>query len=239
MPASMCIILFLGAFLFLHSRPVLSRRYLASGVLLLLASTIAPITDTMTKALENNYEAFTYAPKPIDYIVILGCSHSTDYALPATSELDICSLQRLVEGVRILKLYPNAQLIMSGGAGSDPTSNAEKSKQAAMLLGIPEYKILTENFPLDTEEEAELIAPRVIGKQTVIITNAVHMTRAMNYFEQQGVSAIAAPTGFWVKGEVKNKNWRYYFPNAEKLAQTTATWHEVLGLSVQWVKSLL
>ena len=233
----MIIILLLGAFIFLRSFPLLSRNCLISGILLLLVSTVAPITDNITKALENNYEAFTYASAPVDYIVILGCGHSTDYALPATSELDICSLQRLVEGIRIFKLYPKAQFIMSGYSGSDPSSNAQKYRQAAMLLGIPESKILTENFPQDTQEEAELIAPRVKGKQTVLVTNAVHMPRSMNYFEQQGVSATAAPTGFWVKGEVKNKDWRYYFPDAEKLSQTTATWHEILGLAIQWLKS--
>ena len=33
-----------------------------------------------------------------------------------------------------------------------------------------------------TEEEAELIAPRVTGKNVVLITNSDHMPRAIKYF---------------------------------------------------------
>ena len=52
---------------------------------------------------------------------------------------------------------------------------------------MPAQKIISENFPKDTEEEAELISPRVQGTKVVLITNADHMPRSINYFQSQGV----------------------------------------------------
>ena len=157
--------------------------------------------------------------------------------MPATSQLKACSLQRLVEAVRIFRLHPEAQIITSGAAIHDRTPNAVKVKQAAVLLGIPAHKILVEPYPKDTEEEAALIAPRIKGKTVILITNADHMIRSVNYFNQQGADVIPAPASHWVKGELNQQSWTYYFPNSNNLKQTTTAWYESLGLIVQWLKN--
>ena len=238
MPINIIIILLLLALFFYKSRPSLSFKSLFLATFILVFSTFPPTADPLMSALENNYDAFTVSDKPIDYIIVLGCGHTTDNALPATSELKTCSLQRLVEAVRIARIHPEARLIMSGASGDDPTPNAEKMKQAAMLLGIKENKLITESYPKDTEEEAELIAPRVLNTHVVLVTNADHMPRSIKYFKAQGIDAIPAPTGYWVKDNGEDKYWAHYFPSANKLNQTTTAWYETLGRVVQWVKSL-
>ena len=144
----------------------------------------------------------------------------------------------MVEALRIYQLHPEARIITSGYAGHNPVSNAETVKQSLILLGVPAQKIISENFPKDTEEEAELISPRVQGTKVVLITNADHMPRSINYFQSQGVYPIAAPTGYWVKNPDGSKNWPHYLPSANKLNQSTIAWYENLGLIVQWFKSL-
>jgi uncharacterized SAM-binding protein YcdF (DUF218 family) len=238
MPISICLILLVIAMLFYRQKPRLSFSALSLATIILFLSSFAPFSDVVMASLENNYPAFTRADKPVDYIVVLGCAHTTDHALPATSQLEACSLQRLVEAIRIYHIHPEANIITSGFAGSDEVSNAEAVKQAAILLGVPEQKILTENFPQDTEEEAELIAPRVTGKNVVLVTNADHLPRAMGYFAMHGINAIAAPASPWVKyGDEKGSSWQKYVPKARKIEQTTIAWHETLGLIVQWFKS--
>ncbi len=232
------LLLLIIAIIFYKSRPHLSFKALILGTTLLFITTMPPIADSLMAPIEDNYEPFTRSATPVDYIVVLGCGHTTDYALPATSELKICSLQRLVEAIRISRLHPEARFIMSGYAGDDAVPNAEKVKQAAMLLGIEKRKIITESFPQDTEEEAELIAPRVMGTNVVLVTNADHMPRSMAYFEAQGINPIAAPTGYWVKDADGKKAWVYYFPSSKKLHQTTTAWYETLGRIVQWFKGL-
>ena len=188
--------------------------------------------------IEDNYEAFTRSSKPVDYIIILGNGHTSNDALPVTSQLQVGSLQRLVEALRIYNIHPEARIITSGYSGDDPVSNAEKMKESLVLLGIPEQKIVTESFPKDTEEEAQLISPRVQGTNVVLITNADHMPRSMKYFQLQGVFPIAAPTGYWVRGLNDKSNWVDYVPSSRSFEQTTVVWYESLGRLVQWFKTI-
>ena len=239
MPINVVLILLLLSVFYFRKRPSASFKYLISAILLLIISSVPVVSDKFMVSIEDNYEAFTLSSKSVDYIVVLGGWHVNNDALPVTSQLNVDSLQRLVEVMRIYKLHPEAKIITSGHHSVDTVSNAQKMKQSLTLLGIPEQKIITENFPKDTEEEAQLISPRVIGSNVVLVTNADHMPRAMQYFQTQGVEAIAAPTGHWVKNINSPKNWRYYIPNSKKLQQTTVAWYESLGRIVQWLKGLL
>lgn len=238
MPLNLVLILLLLSLYFFKKRPRKSFKCLLSAVGLLFLSSMPVVSDHFMVQIDNNYPAFTVSSKPVDYIIVLGGWHTSNPALPATSELQVASTQRLIEALRIFTLHPEAKIITSGHHSTDNVSNAQKMKQALMLLGVPDQKIITENFPKDTEEEAQLIAPRVQGTHVVLVTNAEHMPRAMNYFQSQGIDAIAAPTGFWVKNIDSPKNWGYYVPSSKKLEQTTVAWYESIGLLVQWVKSL-
>lgn len=238
MPINLVFILLILAIIYFNKRPKVSFKYLISAVLLLLLSSMPIVSNNLMASIEDNYEAFTRSSKPVDYIVILGNGHSSNDALPVTSQLKVASLQRLVEALRIYKIHPEARIITSGFAGNDPVSNAEKMKQSLVLLGVSEQKIITENFPKDTEEEALLISPRVQGSNVVLITNADHMPRSMKYFQLQGVFPIAAPTGYWVRGLNNITSWRDYTPSSKKLEQTTVLWYESLGRFVQWIKTL-
>jgi len=238
MPINIVLILLILSVVFFRKRPRTSFKCLMSALLLLFISSMPIISDTFMISIENNYDAFTRASKPVDYIIVLGNGHYSNDTLPVTDQLKVASLQRLVEALRIYHIHPEARIITSGFAGADPVSNAKKMKQSLVLLGIPAQKIISENFPKDTEEEAMLISPRVQGATVVLITNADHMPRAMKYFQAQGVYPIAAPTGHWVKNQYNEKKWRYYVPNSKKLEQTTIAWYESLGRLVQWLKAL-
>jgi uncharacterized SAM-binding protein YcdF (DUF218 family) len=237
MPLSIIIILLLLAIIFYQHKKRFSYSCLILATLLLSLGSFRPVANLLMAPIENQHTAFSRSSEPVDYIIILGCTHTTDPQLPATSELGICSLQRLVEAIRIFRLHPEAQLITSGYAGYDEMSNAEKVKQAAMLLGVAEQKIIVESYPQDTQEEAELMAPRITGKNVVLVTNSDHMPRAIKYFQLQGVNPIAAPAGKWTKGIDDEKFWVDYLPKPRNLQQTTRAWYESLGRFVQWLKS--
>lgn len=239
MPLTIIMLLLIIAIIYHRKSPTFSLKCLCAGTIILILSSFSPVSDRLMAPIENNFPAFTSVNKPIDYIVILGCSHTFDENLPATSQLKSCSLQRLVEAVRIYRLHPEATIITSGGSSDENDSNAQAVKLAAISLGIPEQKIITENFPKDTEEEALLIAPRVKGSTVVLVTNADHMPRAINYFKHYGVDAIAAPAGHWVKGNDQQKSWGYYLPTSYKLEQTTTAWYESVGRLWQWLKSFM
>lgn len=238
MPINIVLLLLIVA-LFIHNKkPKLSVKFVSTALILLFISSFAPFSDQVMTSIENDYPPYVKTDAPVDYIVVLGCRHSTNDELPVTSQLGVCSLQRMVEALRIYQLHPQARIITSGYAGSNSVSNAETVKQSLVLLGVPAQKIITESFPQDTEEEAELIAPRVQGTNVVLITNADHMPRSINYFQAYGIYPVAAPTGYWVKNPDSNKNWAYYMPSSRKIEQTTIAWYESLGLLVQWFKEV-
>ena len=239
MPINIVLIFLILSVLYFRRRPSISFKFLISGLLLLIVSSIPVVSDQFMVGLEDNYQAFTRSSKPVDYIVALGGWHQNNETLPVTSQLSSDSIQRLVEVIRIHKLHPKAKIITSGHHNIDEVSHAQKMKQALVLLGIPAHKIITENFPKDTEEEAQLIAPRVLGSAVVLITNADHMPRAIKYFQSQGVDPIPAPVGYWIKNINNPKDWSYYIPSSKKLQQTTIAWYESLGRLVQWLKALL
>jgi len=238
MPINIVLLLLVFALVVHRKKPKQSIKSLSAAFIILLVSSFAPFSDTVMTAIENDYPPYIKTNMPIDYIVVLGCRHNTNAELPVTSQLANCSLQRVVEAVRIYQLHPEARIITSGYGGYNPVSNAETVKQSLILLGIPAQKIITENFPKDTKEEAQLIAPRVQGTQVILVTNANHMPRSINYFQAEGIYPIAAPTGYWVKDPNSDKNWGYYMPSSRKLEQSTTAWYESLGLIVQWFKSL-
>ncbi len=239
MPLSIVVLLLIIALVFFNKKPKLSFQSLLIATLLLVVSAFPPFSDLLMGSIEDNYPPFSASNnKNIDYIVVLGCYHNTDRGIPATLQLKACSLQRLVEAIRIYRLYPNATIITSGGTLRQSTSNAYTVKQAAISLGVPAHKIITENYPKDTEEEALLIAPRVRNTHVVLVTNAYHLPRAMQYFKQQGVDAIAAPASYWVPPNKKPAGWDYYIPKSTTLTQTTLAWYESLGRTWQKIKQL-
>lgn len=237
MPLSLISLLLIMALILFYKRPSLSFKCLLSASFLLILLSTGFVSDRLMHPIENNFVSYQYTEKPVDYIVILGCGNTSNPDLPATSQLLPCSLQRLVEALRIFKLHPEAELITSGAAFDNNDSNATNVKKAAMLLGVPERKIIVESFPKDTQEEAELIGQRVKGKHVVLVTNADHMLRAVNYFNQQGVEVTPAPASHWVKNIDSYKNWSYYLPKSHNLTQSTNAWYESIGLLFQWLKS--
>ncbi|WP_286232528.1 ElyC/SanA/YdcF family protein [Thalassotalea sediminis] len=237
MPMSISILLLVTAAILWSSSRKWSYRAAISALLLLVVLSTPWVSDRLMAPIEESYPAFEKHHTPIDYIVILGCGHTTDAKLPPTSQLKPCSLQRMVEGFRISKLHPEAQFITSGAALGDPTPNAVMVKRALMSFGVPSKKIYVESFPKDTKEESELIAPRVKGKQVVLVTNADHMPRSVTYFKLQGVEVIPAPASPWVKGLEQEKNWSYYVPKVESLKQTSHAWYETMGRIVQFISS--
>ncbi|WP_286261781.1 ElyC/SanA/YdcF family protein [Thalassotalea atypica] len=235
MPINVAILLLILSLVFFKRKPKFAFKSLISAVVLLIVTASPPISNQLVVPMEQNYESFSLSAKPVDYIVILGCGHQSNDALAVTSQLKPCSLQRLVEGLRISRLHPEATIITSGHSIKDPVSNAEKVKQAAIALGIDGRKIITENYPKDTQEEAELIGPRVKGKNVVLVTDAYHLPRAIKYFELQGVNAIPAPAGYFVKNPNADIHWLSYFPSSHNLYKASIAWYEAMGRAWQWI----
>jgi uncharacterized SAM-binding protein YcdF (DUF218 family) len=137
--------------------------------------------------------------RKIRFVVVLGSANTTDPAIPESNQLNTASLYRLVEGIRIQRQLPQTFLILSGGANQDPRANAAVAGRVAESLGVDSGRLVTEERPRDTAEEAEMLQPMLKDMPFILVTSAAHMERAMKLFREAGTHPIAAPTDFLIK----------------------------------------
>lgn len=236
------ILLFLGlALVLLWGTGGLRRRLgLASLVIssILFAATVFPYPGRYTARLLERGRVPIRDPSTLPdvprLIVVLGngVEHPDDPKLPALTRLNDTARARLVEGVRLARLFPEAKLATSGyGMGLENCADA--MADAAIELGIDNGRIERLGWPKDTEEEARATAKLADGGVVLVVTSAVHMERAMRAFRGAGVQALAAPCDYAAPlsdqtlAAVNRKRWR---PRGVNLTNNEKAWHEALGL---------
>lgn len=136
---------------------------------------------------------------PPRFVVVLGSGHVSDARLPVTGQIGGSSLARLAEGIRLQRQLPEAKLVVSGGAVNDPVANARVVAAVAESLGVAKERMVVEDRPLDTVEEAKYLAPLLKDAPFLLVTSALHMPRAMAIFQSQGMRPVAAPTDYVIK----------------------------------------
>ncbi len=204
------------------------------GIFLCSSPTINNIVTTTIIEQEN--PAFVSTTKPISYVMVLGSGQVIDKTFPITSELSPTAITRLVEGIRIFRMYPDAKLILSGfgGIASHGISHARLMAHLAIALGVNKRDILLFESTKDTKEEAFQAADVVKDKNMILVTSASQMSRALYYFHQAGLQPIAAPTNFRASNKMRN-----FIPNATSLTQMEIVEHERLGQLWQRITSKL
>lgn len=187
-----------------------------------------PVAQSLLMPMERQHKGFLPVEKPIDYVMVLGNGHIVDDDIPPTSELSRTALMRLAEGIRILRMYPGAKLILSGYSGGSEISHARMMAKVALALGVSKTDIILLESAKDTWEEARQAAVFVANKNLVLVTSASHMSRALREFEDAGISPFAAPTNF-LANNAEMQPWNQYRPGAQYLEWTETYWHEKLG----------
>lgn len=244
MPLPMFVILGLIGVVFLWLKPQAKWprvAILTSLVSLFLVST-TPVSHALIAPLETQYSALLpkhiqqiKRTKHIDYIVVLGCGHDTNPHLPESSFLHRCARVRMAEGAYLAKQFPQATLIFTGAKFQDKRAHAEVMKQAAMKYGIASNRIKTFSAPHDTAQEAKSLAKQLVDAETILVTSAFHMPRAMQLFTFEGIKPIPAPTDFHVRYLGSAARWYYWIPTAKSLYVTNIATHEYVGTLWNWL----
>ncbi|MCD9551266.1 envelope biogenesis factor ElyC [Photobacterium carnosum] len=195
-----------------------------------------PLTTFLLRPLEQENSAFVSTTKPISYVMVLGNDQVIDKTFPITSELSQTAIARLVEGIRIFRMYPGAKLILSGygGIASHGISHARLMAHLAIALGVNKRDILLFESTKDTKEEAFQAADVVKDKNIILVTSASQMSRALYYFHQAGLQPIAAPTNFRASNNIRD-----FVPDSTYLTQMEIVEHELLGQLWQRITRLL
>lgn len=242
LPLPVCLILMFSGLLLLWTgrRQKLGRALMTVGTVLLALLSLTGVPELAVRSLESRYATLTgppvgVAPESVRWVVVLGGGHSTNPAEPALSRLDGPTLKRLVEGVRLISVFPQARLLLSGGRVFDSTSQAEVMAQAARELGVPDGRLVLEAEGRDTAEEAERVRRIVGNDRFALVTSAWHEPRAMAEFRRVGMDPIPAPCDLQ-HGRSEGWSLDLVGPNARRLALAECAIHEYLGMAWAWLR---
>ena len=165
----------------------------------------------------------------IKFVAVLGNTHVSDPGVPETGQLGPASLYRLIEGIRLHRELPDSWLVVSGGpCPGDAAANAVLVGRTARQLGVDGGRLVIEDRPRDTAEEAKLLKPLLKDAPFILVTSAAHMPRAMRIFQNEGLRPIAAPTDFIVKDRQQLTS-ASLMPSAANLELSEQVIYEWLG----------
>ncbi|KZN50189.1 YdcF family protein [Pseudoalteromonas luteoviolacea] len=233
MPLPITLILIFLLLLFISKKNNKSYYLCVLSVVTLWVISTPQFADHLITPKERAQTLFSQTRhKQIDFIVVLGGGLSPNANLHANLQLSNSSLVRLVEGLRLANIYPNAQLIVSGAGYKGSPTSSHLLSQTAQSLGLPALRIQLNPNAHDTESEAKHLAPVLVDSKVVLVTSASHMKRAQDLFSAQGIDTIASPVEFY--NYSSTPVIKRYIASSSVLLSVNRYAHEWLG--IQWIQ---
>lgn len=157
--------------------------------------TAAMLAALMVYIAANTASIYIYAEmdekRAADTAIILGAAADESGPSPVYRE-------RINHGIELYNDGYVGKLIMTGGTGEGNThSDAYIAKQYAVSQGIPDGDILTEDTSTITQENLEnskLIMDENGFDTATIVSDPLHMRRAMLLARDAGITAYSSPT---------------------------------------------
>jgi uncharacterized SAM-binding protein YcdF (DUF218 family) len=219
-------------FLFKHKRTSLIFGFLSILWLTLISFPFVP--SILVRSLEDRFPPLmeiSQIPKGRTIVIlVLGGGRSEYKNLSSKGKPTLDSLSRFSEGIRLHRLLPGSHLVFSGMSKGQKYSHAEILKQAAQAMGVEEKEISLLPESENTRMEAFGFTNKFgIDNTLILVTDAIHMPRAMLLFRKAGQSPIPAPTNYTMIFEGK-KHLKDYGPSALNISKMEIDMHEIFGL---------
>jgi len=244
MPLPFCLLLLVAGLLLAQTKrwTRIGRRVLTVGVLLLLVFGNKLVSIWLVRPLESRYaaipelqpEAVPPALAACRYVVVLGSGNGNAPDLSATNELSASALARITEAVRVLRVLPEARLVVSGPGEADHPTHAVVLARAAASLGIDLKRISYIDQARDTEEES-LAVKKIVGDAPVaVVTSAWHMPRTVALFHAAGLQPLPCPTDYsahFDEFKAADLGW-----DIESLGRSTWAVRERIGYLWIWLR---
>lgn len=128
---------------------------------------------------------------PSDVAIVLGAGTTDGQVSPVYRE-------RINHGIWLYENQYVDYLILTGGIGEGNTySDAYTAKQYAIGCGVPESVIYIEEVSTITEEnlqQAKIIMQNQGWQRAILVSDPMHMKRAMLMASDFGIAAVSSPT---------------------------------------------
>lgn len=223
------------------------RRDRRSGVAILLLGTLVLLLGSLSIWTFEARRQAEYSIAPLDttllpagplQVVVLGTGFNPDQYLPANSRVGGAFLARLLEGVRVVRARPDAQLVVSI-AGTSPASEKlafwEAMQQTLAIEQIDSLLVTTAESSLD---EAIEVGRVNTGEPVILATSAGHMPRAKMIFEDEGMQVLPAPTdyAFVRAGSARDYFWPRIVPSTGGIGSNHAWLYENVAALWQLIR---
>ena len=225
---------FIGISIFLKlTKNKYCNKLFRLSILWLFIISVSPIPELLIYNLEKQNKTINLTSK-INIsnvnILVLGSGQTNDTALAYINRLSSSALMRLSEGIRIHNKIPKSKLVFSGFSNVKKISQAKMLSLASLELGVNPLDTLMLVKGSVTKEEALEYNKRFGTKnKLIIVTNAVHMPRALLYFRNFGLDVIPAPTNNFIK--IDNEEIHFWFkPSYKKIEMMDRSLHEYAGI---------
>ncbi len=245
-PLPLCLaIAAIGIFLLWFTRKkTLGKAFVTGGVLLLAVLSIEAISGRILQTLESQFVplksshlqtlSVSSGESRITKIVVLAGGIAGDPTLPLHLQILHSSRERLLEGIRLYRLFPGSQLILTGGLGYPSDPEATVLSRVAQSYGVKKSDLILEVQSRDTKDHPLYVSDLLNDDPFILVTSAYHMPRAMKLFAKHQLFPIPAPIGHW-KGN-HALSIQYLFPSASGLRLADLATHQYLGMAWAWLQ---
>lgn len=233
-PLCLCLVLMAFCLLFYNQKRRCVYYGLLASFLLLTVFSTSWLPRSLMHKLESQYPIVTRPDPRIHWIVVLSGGQANTQDLP-NNLLYCASLKRLIEGVRLYRQSPAAQLLLSGGGfNGQEVPEATHMAGVAEWFAIPRQDIFEETASRNTADQAREIQKILGEKPFYLVTSAYHMPRSLGLFKQRHLNPVPAPTDFALFWQ--DERWeKRYIPNPQNLVYLSIALHEYLGMLSTWM----
>ena len=161
-------------------------------LLLILAGVIGlPVLAVLAASYDVARYAFISDNGPADAAVVLGAAVRTTGPSPVYVE-------RINHAVELYRSGAVKFIIMTGGKGlGERVTEADAGRAQAIASGVPAEAVLVETQSRDTQENLANVKPIVMAHgfgRVLIVSDPLHMARAMQMASAAGLDAAPSPT---------------------------------------------
>ena len=196
-----------------------------------------PLDVSLIAPIENRFPV----PQPlrcVDGIIVLGGGENISTSVARDTAIIDQRPMRYVILSDLMRRYPKARVIFTGGSGSlfsEGTSESDVAREIMERLGLDISRVTFETQSRNTWDNAvntEMLARPTSMETWILLAPAIQMPRAIGVFRKIGWDVIPWPTDYgpsralWISQNT-----------AERLRWVDVGEHEWLGLVAYWLTS--
>lgn len=230
----MLLVLLLAAVVAIPRWPRLARRVTLLVLVVLFLWSWRPFAWLTSASLEAPFPIEAYRSSDAEAIVVLAAGVLTPNVSRPVGMLNEGSYERTRYAAWLYRNWRPLPVLATGGALGPPGKKvvaAAAMKHLLITEGVPAESVWTEEKSLSTYENAvfsaRLLHARNI-RRIVLVTEGLHMRRAVLCFRKQGFVVTAAPC--CVRSLNRFNRWTQFVPSAGAIEDNEYALHEWVGL---------